>query len=40
MELTVFGATGRTGRHLMSEALEAGHEVRAFARSRAKVEQA
>ena len=40
MELTVFGVTGGTGRHLMSEALEAGHEVRAFARSRAKVERA
>ena len=40
MELTVFGATGGTGRHLMSEALEASYEVRAFARSRAKVERA
>ena len=32
MRLAIFGATGRTGRHLLEQALEAGHEVRALAR--------
>lgn len=27
MKLTIFGATGRTGQHLVKKALEAGHEV-------------
>lgn len=32
MKLLVFGATGPTGRELVSQALEQGHEVTAFAR--------
>lgn len=36
MVLTVFGATGRTGRRVVERALEAGHEVIAFTRDRAK----
>ena len=31
------GATGRTGRHVVEQALAAGHEVRALVRSRAKL---
>ena len=34
----VFGATGRTGRHFTSLALEQGHRVRALARNPAKME--
>ncbi len=34
MRITVFGATGRTGRPLVRQALARGHEVVAFARSR------
>jgi len=30
--LALFGATGKTGRHVLSQALEAGHSVRALAR--------
>lgn len=37
MKLTVFGATGRTGRYIVSQALDAGHEVTAFVRSRVKL---
>ena len=37
MKLAVFGATGRTGKHLVRQALEAGHEVVAFARNPAKL---
>jgi len=33
MQLTVFGATGQTGRCLVSQALELGHDVTAFVRS-------
>ena len=33
MNVLVVGATGRTGRHVVQEAIEAGHTVRAFARS-------
>lgn len=33
MEIAVFGATGRTGRPLIEQALERGHRVIAFARS-------
>jgi putative NADH-flavin reductase len=33
MQLTIFGAAGRTGRHLVGQALEAGHSVTAFARN-------
>ncbi|MEM8600436.1 MAG: NAD(P)H-binding protein [Bacteroidota bacterium] len=37
MRLTVFGATGRTGCHVVTQALAAGHEVVAFVRSRDKL---
>ena len=37
MKVTIFGATGRTGRHLTRIALEAGHEVTAFARDAKKL---
>ncbi len=37
MRLTIFGATGRTGRHLVEEALTAGYEVIAFVRNPAKL---
>jgi putative NADH-flavin reductase len=38
MKVTVFGATGRTGQHVVEEALEAGHSVKAFARTPSKLE--
>ena len=37
MKLVVFGATGSVGRKLVEQALEAGHEVTAFARTPAKL---
>ena len=37
MRVTVLGASGRTGRALVSQALEAGYEVVAFARDRSKL---
>ncbi|MEM1042618.1 MAG: NAD(P)H-binding protein [Bacteroidota bacterium] len=37
MHLAVFGATGRTGREALTQALAAGHTVSAFVRSRAKL---
>lgn len=37
MRLTVFGATGKTGRPVVEQALNAGHEVVAFARTPAKL---
>ncbi|MGB7538677.1 MAG: SDR family oxidoreductase [Anaerolineales bacterium] len=37
MRLAIFGATGRTGRHLVEQALEAGYEVMAFARQPSKL---
>ncbi|HSX71346.1 MAG TPA: NAD(P)H-binding protein [Pseudomonas sp.] len=37
MRLAVFGATGATGRHVVSQALAAGHEVIAIARDPGKV---
>lgn len=37
MKLTVFGASGRTGRPLVEQALRAGHEVTAFVRDPAKL---
>ncbi|ATQ77305.1 nucleoside-diphosphate sugar epimerase [Massilia violaceinigra] len=33
MNLAIFGATGATGRHLVEQALEAGHQVRALVRN-------
>ncbi|MDX1687546.1 MAG: SDR family oxidoreductase [Candidatus Promineifilaceae bacterium] len=38
MKVTVFGATGRTGQHVVEQALERGHEVKAFARSPQKLD--
>jgi len=37
MRLVIFGATGRTGRHLVEQALGRGHEVTAFVRDPSKV---
>ena len=37
MKLTVFGASGRTGRPLVEQALAAGHEVTAFVRDPSKL---
>lgn len=37
MKLTIFGATGRTGQHLVEQALARGYEVTAFARSPGKL---
>ena len=34
MKLVILGATGRTGRHLVSQALEAGHDVTILARDK------
>ncbi len=36
MKLIIFGATGTIGRHLVTQALDAGHEVTAFTRSASK----
>ena len=33
MRVIVFGATGKTGRHVLRSALDRGHEVTAFGRS-------
>jgi putative NADH-flavin reductase len=38
MKIVVFGATSPTGRHVVEQALAAGHEVTAFARSPENVE--
>ncbi|MFD1932961.1 MULTISPECIES: NAD(P)-dependent oxidoreductase [Nonomuraea] len=40
MKLTVFGATGGTGQHLVSQALDAGHHVTAVVREPARLHQA
>lgn len=37
MKIIIFGASGRTGRHLIQQALEQGHLVTAFARSQGKI---
>src|SRR5690348_13841633 len=37
MKLAVFGATGRTGRQLVEQALQAGHEVVALVRTPSKL---
>ena len=39
MELIIFGSTGYTGRQVMTQALEQGHDVTAFARSPEKLDQ-
>jgi putative NADH-flavin reductase len=38
MNLTVFGATGGVGRELVTQALDAGHQVTAYARNPAKLD--
>jgi len=38
MRLTIFGATGRTGKKLVAQALEAGHKVVAYARTPSKLQ--
>ncbi len=38
MNLVIFGASGRTGRHLIEQALEQGHAVAAFARTPGKIQ--
>jgi putative NADH-flavin reductase len=40
MKLTVFGATGGTGQHLVDQALAAGHHVTAVVRDAARLSQA
>ena len=37
MRIAVFGATGRTGKHLVEQALSQGHSVTAFARTPSKL---
>jgi len=37
MKLVIFGASGRTGRHLIEQALELGHDVTAVARTPDKI---
>jgi putative NADH-flavin reductase len=37
MKLTIFGATSATGKHLVEQALQAGHEVMAFVRDPSKL---
>jgi putative NADH-flavin reductase len=39
MKITIFGATGLTGRELFRQTLYAGHEVTAFVRTPEKVEE-
>ena len=39
MELIVFGSTGATGRQVVTQALEQGHDVTAFARNPEKLDQ-
>jgi putative NADH-flavin reductase len=39
MKVTIFGATGRTGQQLITQALAAGHEVVAYVRNPGKVTQ-
>jgi putative NADH-flavin reductase len=38
MKLTVFGATGGVGREVVTQALDAGHDVRAYVRNPAKLD--
>ena len=39
MKLLIFGATGGTGRELLKQALDQGHNVTAYARNPAKMEE-
>ena len=39
-KIVVFGATGKVGTHFVEQALNAGYQVRAFVRNRAKLSQA
>ena len=39
MKLIIFGSTGGTGRQIVAQALEQGHDVTAFARSPGKLDQ-
>ena len=39
MQLIIFGSTGATGRQIVAQALEQGHDVTAFARSPEKLDQ-
>ena len=38
MKLLILGATGKTGRHVVTQALEAGHDVTILARDRSKAD--
>lgn len=38
MKIVIFGASGRTGQRLISQALEQGHEVFAYARTSSKIQ--
>ena len=38
MKVTIFGATGRTGKHLVRKALKAGHDVTAYVRTPDKLD--
>ena len=38
MKLLIFGATGGTGRELLKQALKRGHNVTAYARNPAKID--
>jgi putative NADH-flavin reductase len=38
MKLAIFGGTGKTGQHLVQQALDAGHEVYALARTPSKLD--
>ena len=39
MKLIIFGSTGGTGRQVVGQALEQGHDVTAFVRSPEKLDQ-
>lgn len=39
MKVAVFGATGTIGKHLIAQSLKQGHEVSAFCRDRAKLQE-
>jgi putative NADH-flavin reductase len=39
MKITIFGATGKTGQYLLSQALEAGHDVTVLVRNPSKLQE-